>query len=704
MKTRFIYAIALLLISFTMQAQIDRSKQPVPGDAPKININKPKSFTLTNGLKVMVVENHKLPRFSASLTIDNSPQTKGDKKGIENLTASLLGNGSKSISKDAFNEEVDFLGANMNFGDESAFVSGLSKYFPRLIELMADAALHPNFTQEEFEKEKAKLLEGLKSDENSVPAAARRVRNYLGYGKNHPYGEYTTAETVNNITLKDVELHYQNFFVPNNAYLVIVGDISFENAKKLVTENFQMWKAALAPNLSFGKPRNVQYQQINFVDMPNAVQSELNVINTVEFEMTDPDYHAVLIANKILGGGFNSLLNMNLREEHGYTYGARSSISYRKYVPSMFIASTSVRNEVTADAIKQMLKEIKNIRTNDVTAEQLKNAKAKYVGDFVLALERPETIARYALNIERNNLPKDFYETYLEKINNVTIADVKRVANKYFGLDNVRIVVAGKGRDVIPSLEQTKIPIKYFDKYGNATDRPVFSKPIPKGVTVQTVLDSYFNAVGGKDKLKMVNSILVNGTTTIDGVPMKLVYTSKRMNPNMELATLEAEGMGVISKQVFDGNSGYAEQQGQRMELTPEEVNKKKASHVIFPELYYKDNQVSLEALTTLDGNDVYKVKVSVDGDDSYRYYDVKSGLLKQVETSSERNGQKIITTFGYDNYTPITSYAGDKTIKGVQIAFYRKRKDVFGERALNIITKIQSVKINEGVSKADFK
>ncbi|NQY05115.1 MAG: insulinase family protein [Flavobacteriaceae bacterium] len=419
MKTRYIYAIALLLISFTMQAQIDRSKQPKPGPAPKININKPKTFELTNGLKVMVVENHKLPRFSASLTIDNPPQAKGDKKGIEALTASLLGNGSKSISKDAFNEEVDFLGANMNFGDESAFVSGLSKYFPRLIELMADAALHPNFTQEEFDKEKAKLIEGLKSDENSVPAAARRVRDLLGYGAKHPYGEYTSEQSVNNITLKDIQNHYTEFFAPNNAYLVIVGDITFDKAKELVTKYFINWKRGLPPNLSFLKPRNVQYKQISFVDMPNAVQSELSVVSTVDFEMTDPDYHAVLIANKILGGGFNSMLNLNLREEHGYTYGARSSLGYRKYVPSMFIASTSIRNEVTAEAVKETLKEMTNIRTKDVTEEQIKNAKAKYVGDFVLALERAETIARYALNSERNNLPADFYETYLEKINQV---------------------------------------------------------------------------------------------------------------------------------------------------------------------------------------------------------------------------------------------------------------------------------------------
>jgi predicted Zn-dependent peptidase len=652
----------------------------------------------------MVVENHKLPRFSASLTIDNVPQVQGDKKGIESLTASLLGNGSKNIEKDTFNEEVDFLGARMSFGDESAFVGGLSKYFPRLIELMADAALHPNFTQEEFDKEKTKLIEGLKSDENSVPAATRRVRNLLGYGANHPYGEYTSEASVNNVTLQDVKNHYTDFFAPDNAYLVIVGDVSFKKVKKLVTKYFINWKRGQAPNLSFGKPTNVQYQQIDFVDMPNAVQSELSIISTVDFEMTDPDYHAVLIANKILGGGFNSMLNLNLREEHGYTYGARSSLRYQKYAPSMFIASTSVRNDVTAEAVKETLLEIENIRTKNVTEEQLKNAKAKYVGDFVLALERPQTIASYALNIKRNNLPATFYETYLEQINKVTVADVKRVANLYFSLKNVRIVIGGKGSDVIGDLEKIKIPINYYDAYGNPIKKPVFSKPIPEGITAQSVINTYLAAVGGKDNLQLVTSIAMSGTTNIDGVPMSLAYSLKRMSPNKEMATLTAEGMGTLSKSVFDGTTGYEEQRGQKQVLSPDAIAEKKNQHVIFPELHYTLDSISLESLTTIAGEEAYKIKVTENDKETYRYYNAASGFLQQIETVSEQGGQKVTTVLGYENYTPVNSYDAGNTVRNIQIPFSQTMKNSAGERTINITTLVKSVTINEGVSEADFK
>ncbi|MFN7100977.1 MAG: M16 family metallopeptidase, partial [Flavobacterium sp.] len=169
---------------------------------------KPVTFELKNGLKVLVVENHKLPRVSFSLTLDNDPYTEGDKKGVSDMTSSLMGSGTTKISKTAFNEEVDFLGANINFSSNGASASSLSKYAGRVLELMADGALNPKFTQEEFDKEKAKLIEGLKSNEKSVSAVSARVVDVLTYSKNHPAGEYVSEATLKNVTLADVQNNY----------------------------------------------------------------------------------------------------------------------------------------------------------------------------------------------------------------------------------------------------------------------------------------------------------------------------------------------------------------------------------------------------------------------------------------------------------------------------------------------------------------
>ncbi len=251
-KTLFI--VSLFLTTF-MQAQ-DRP-QPKPGPAPVINIGKPQTFELNNGLKVMVVENHKLPRVSFNLSIDNAPYAEGNKKGVADLTSSMMGNGTTSMPKDKFNEEVDFLGANIGFSLGGASASGLSKYTDKILSLMVDGALNSVFTQEELDKERAKLIEGLKSNEKSVTAVAGRVEDVLFFGKTHPSGEYLTEETINNVSLADVKNEYGTYFVPENAYLVVIGDVKFKDVKKAVEKAFKMWKKAAAPAVSYNDPVDV---------------------------------------------------------------------------------------------------------------------------------------------------------------------------------------------------------------------------------------------------------------------------------------------------------------------------------------------------------------------------------------------------------------------------------------------------------------
>ena len=441
-----IFVLSGLFLSLIMQAQI--IPQPKAGVAPTIKIGKPETFELKNGLKVLVVENHKLPRVTFNLTIDNAPYFEGDKKGVAELTSALIGSGTKTISKAAFNEEVDFLGARINFSTDGASASTLSKFAGRVLELMADGALNPEFTQEEFDKQKAKIIEGLKSEEKDVSAVAARVGDVLTFGKNHPSGEYISEATLNNVTLADVIANYNTYFVPGNAYLIIVGDVKFEDTKKVVEKLFNTWKPAIAPNVSFNDPKDVQYSQINFIDMPNAVQSEVAVANVSNLKMTDADYFPVLVANQIFGGDFNSYINMNLREAHGWTYGAGSSIRGDKYV-SKFEISTQVRNAVTDSTVVEIFKEYKKIRTEKVSDELLASVKAGYVGRFVMQIEKPQTVAGYALKIETQALPTDFYENYIKSINAVTADDVLRVAKKYFLEDNARIIIVGKATDVL---------------------------------------------------------------------------------------------------------------------------------------------------------------------------------------------------------------------------------------------------------------
>jgi predicted Zn-dependent peptidase len=684
---KYLYIAASLLLTITMQAQ-DRP-MPKQGPAPSINIKKPVTFVLENGLKVLVVENNKLPRVSYNLTLDNTPFAEGSKKGVTDLVSSMIGNATESISKDKFNEEIDFLGANINFYESGASANGLSRYSARILELLADGALNPLFTQEDFDAERAKLIEGLKSDEKSASAIAGRVQNVLTYGKEHYNGEFTSEETLKNVTLQDVINHYNTYFVPANAYLVVIGDVKTKDVKKKVEELFgaDVWKTATAPNLTYNDPKDLQYSQINFVDVPNAVQSEIAMINLSKLKMTDKDYFAAILANQILGGGGEGRLFLNLREKHGWTYGSYSNLGASKYI-SKFSSTASVRNAVTDSAVVEIFNELRKIRTDLVSEEDLKNAKAKYIGNFVMQIEKPATIARYALNIKTLGLPEDFYENYVKNINAVTPEDVRNAAKKYFLADNTRVVIVGKAADVLPGLEamsaKEKMPIFYFDKYGSKVDKPVVKKDIPAGVTAQSIVKNYIDAVGGEKALKAVKTILVSAKGTIQGQSLDMV--SKISNKGMSTTNISMGGMSMM-KQVIGDKSGYQTVQGQKKAIEGEELVKEKKDAVPFVELsFLSDKTIVLSGIESLNGQDAYAVQV---GTAKY-FYDVKTGLRVASENETGEGAQKRKT---------MTYYADYVEVKGVKFP-YKTTMDV--GIPLEFIT--QDVKINEGVTDKDFE
>lgn len=678
-----IYIISSLFLTLAMQGQI--IPQPKATASPTIKIGKSNNFELKNGLKVMVVENHKLPRVSFRLSLDNMPYAEGDKKGVADITSQLIGSGTTKTTKDAFNEEVDFLGANIGFDANGASASGLSKYSGRILELMADGALNTVFTQEEFDKIKAKMLEAIKSQEKSITAVAGRVENVLTFGANHPSGEYLSAESINKVTLQDAVSNYKNNFVPGNAYLIIVGDVKTKEIKKVVEKLFGSWAKATAPQITYPDPKNVPQSQINFVDMPNAVQSEISVVNTVNLKITDKQYFAAILANQILGGGGEGRLFLNLREKHGWTYGAYSSIGYGKYVEK-FRSSTSVRNAVTDSSVVEILNELKKIRTELVSADDLKNAKAKYIGNFVMQIQKPATVARYALNTETQNLPADFYENYIRSINAVTVEDIKAVANKYFLADNIRILVVGKGTEVAPALENLKMPMFYFDKFGNPIEKPVFKKDIPKDVTFKSVLDKYIVAIGGEKAVKAVKTISMKGSTTIPQAPSPLSFTSKADSKgklNVELA------MGTMSlmKQVVNETGAYVLQQGQRKNFEGSELAEMKSSAVLFEELNLsKKEGISLDGIENFNGKEAYAIK----NGKTTLYYDVASGLKLAEAKTMEQGGKSITQTTNFGDY---------REVKGVKVPF-----NIIQNVGFELDIKMSEVTINEGVTDADFK
>lgn len=679
---------AFFLIGMTATAQIDRSQIPESGPSPEIKLKTPYTFQLKNGLKVLVVEDHKLPTVDISLTLDNPPVFEGNKAGVQALTGALIGKGTQKTSKDEFNEEIDFLGAYVSVSPTGGFAGGLSRYKNRIMELMAEAAFQPLFTQEELDFEKDQLIEGIKSGANSADAIAGRVRSALVYGTDHPAGEFATEETINNVTLTDVEQFYNDHFKPQDAYMVISGDITAKEAKKLVKKHFKKWKKGAATSYDYPEVMDVAATEINFIDVPNAVQTEAAIYNVSELKMNDADYYAALVANYVYGGSFGSYLNMNLREANGFTYGARSSVGAGNNYKSTFRASTKIRNEVTDSAIVETLKELKRIRTEYVDDEMLSNAKAQFLGNFIMSSEEKRTVANRTITIETRDLPKDFYQNYIANINAVTKEDVKRVANKYMKLDNLRIILVGKASDILESVENMefegkKFPVKFYDKFANPTERPS-TIAIPDGTTAQSVLSDYINAIGGKSAVEKIETISYDAVLN---TPMgDVVLTEKRAKDNKWRMIVSMAG-NAMSDQLYANGKGKIVAQGRTIEPDGDMAQMLKNEATFIPEL----NAVKTAELIGAEAFEDKTAYVIKWNDGLKTYYDMKTGLLLAKSTTIKQGEQEVEQVLRYSNY---------KAVNGVKFPM-KLSQNMMGR---DVDFAVKEVKINKEVTDADFQ
>ena len=673
------YIAAAFLFSGMVYAQnIDINAMPKPGPTPAINIAKPNSFKLKNGLTVLVVENNKLPRVNIQLTMDRPPIYEGNIVGVGEIMADQLGTGTTKLSKEEFNKKIDFLGARLSFSSEGAGANTLSKYSTQVISLMADAVVNPKFSAEEVSKSKERTIEGLKTKEKDAGEIARRVDNALTYGKNTALGEFVTEESINRIQLKDVQDFYKKYYAPDNAYLVIVGDVKTSEIKKLVEKEFGKWKKSGTKFAAIEPAKNLPATEINIVDVPTAVQSVIHVGNPTTLQMKDPQYFSGVIANHILGGAETRLF-MNLREKNGYTYGAYSHLSTSKYSP-YFSANASVRNEVTDKAVVEFMNELKGI--SQIKPEELANAKAKLKGEFIMSLEKPETIARFALNERLYSLPADFYANYLKSIDKVTTADVSAAAKANILPNQSRIFVAGKGSEIADGLEKLGYPVKYFDKFANPASKPE-TKKIAAGVTAESIGQKYIAAIGGKANVEKINSLQMNASATTQGMTIETAILYAKGGKT----SVEMKMMGqTIQKIVFDGKDGYMMVQGQKQPLPAELKEKLSANKEIFPELDFNAKNTTLRGIENINGEDAYAVKK---GNKTY-FYSVKTGLKTGESETQNMQGQEIIVPTYYSDY---------KEVSGVKSPF--KISQNMGGIEMNF--EVKSYEINKATDK-DFK
>ncbi len=669
--TLYITAFVLLLASCSAP-KIDRSTAPAPAAAPQIQIGDYQSFTLDNGLKVILVENHKLPRVSYQLTLDRDPILEGEKAGYVSMAGSLLKSGTSTKSKAEIDEAVDFIGARFNTYSTGMYGSSLTKHSDKLLGLMSDALLNPTFPEDEIEKTRKQTLSGLTSDKSSADAASGNISSAMTFGLDHPYGEQQTEKSTEKIQRADLVNYYETYFSPNIAYLVIVGDLNLEDAKAQAEDYFGKWEAKEVPQHTYALPTLPEGNRVCFVPVPGAVQSVISVTMPVNLKPGEPDAIATSVMNNIMGGGvFGGRLMQNLREDKAFTYGARSSLNTDDVIGS-FYAYASVRNEVTDSSVTEFLYELDRITKEAVEDSTLQFIKNNMNGSFARSLESPETIARFALNIERYGLPKDYYATYLTKLSAVTTDDVLRVAKKYVQPENLYITAAGNKDAVADKLAKFSYngKVEFYDMYGAPY---VDLKPVPAGVSVQNVMDAYIAAKGGKEKLSKIQSLEQTGSMAAG--PMALDMRVLTKDNNKILMTVKMGGQ-VFMKQVFDGEKGSVSQMGAAQAMGDSEILDAKQQADLLAPLHPEKYGLTqtLKGIDKLDGEDVYVVEVEdAEGSVTTELYSVASGLkLNTVRTEETPQGPVNMSTrvLEYKEFqglmfaTKMLQSAGDQTFE----------------------------------------
>lgn len=689
----FINIILLLLISVgNLYAQLDRSKAPHPGPAPKIEIGNYTKFELLNGLKVFVVENHRLPRVSFAISFVFEPALEKENTGIGNLASELIGTGTKTRTKDQINDEIDFISGSLNTNSSGIYASSLKKHTSKLLEILSDVTINSVFNQEELDKKKNQTLSGLAANKDDPGAISENVSSALFFGKNHPYGEFETEASVKNITLDMCTQYYQSYFRPNIAYLSIVGDITPAEAKKLAEKYFSDWKKGDIKMQSYPKPEAPQANQVAIVDRPQSVQSNINIGYAVDLNLNNPDYIKARVTNTILGGGTFRLFN-NLREKHAFTYGAYSNFRINP-LASNFTAYANVRNAVTDSAISQIILEMKRLREEPVPAEELTMVKNYLTGNFSLSLENPQTIASFATNIERYKLPKDFYTNYLKNIEAVTAADVQETAKKYILPEKSTILVVGKASEIGEKLKKFSPDgkITYYDIEANPYDPNKKDTPIiPQNVTAQSVLSAYIDAIGGKVKLSQINDLTMKGTMSVQGMALSVSMIYKV--PGKFLTDINMNGQSV-QKIVLNGESGKSSGMQGSKELKGAELEKLKAQAEIAPELKYDKlgYKTELKGSTKINGEDTYIVDITSPSNDvTTDYYSAKTGLKIRSISSSDSPMGKISQTTDIVDYTEING-----------VKYPKKMKQLVGPQSIDIT--VDSIVTNTNVKDEIFQ
>lgn len=435
-------------VAQTTKGAVLKGKAPVNKKLLKVNLPKAQEATLSNGLRVIVLESHKVPTFNMQMVVlSGGLSDSTDYHGLASFTAGLLRDGTSKRSSKDIAEQIDALGGTIASGSglssltSTVTTSGLLENLDQTLEIFADVVRNPTFPAGEVEKYKSRTLAQLQFQRSSPAFLAQEQFSRAIYGE-HPAAFITPpVSSIKRLSSKDLANFHSTYYRPNNAILAIVGDVTLKEMLPKIEKAFGDWQKADVPATTIPSAPSQAASRIFLIDRPGSVQTVLQ-LGTLGIERTNPNYFSLLLADRILGGGPAARLFMNLREDKGYTYGAYSNFGGSKF-RGTWISSSEVRTDVTDGAMKEFMYELKRLRDEQVTPDELENAKRAIIGNFALSLEQPQSLLQNIITQKIYDLPADYWDSYPQKVAAVTADDVQKVAQQYIDLNHLQIVAVG---------------------------------------------------------------------------------------------------------------------------------------------------------------------------------------------------------------------------------------------------------------------
>jgi predicted Zn-dependent peptidase len=445
----------------------DRTKPPVPGEAPALKLPAIQKRQLKNGLPVWLVELHEVPVVQINLVVlSGSADDPAGKYGVAALTAAMLSEGAGSRSSLEQADAIDFLGASLGTsGGIDASAVRLHVPVARLgdaLPIMADVALRPTFPKEELERLRQERLTSLLQARDDPATIASLAFSRVLYGTNHRFGTATmgTAETIRAFSVDDLRAFYTTRYRPDNAALLVVGDVTPDRVLPLLESSFGAWKAAAAraPRVALPDVAQPAARTVYLVDKPGAPQTQVR-IGWLGVARSTPDFFPIQVLNTVLGGAFSSRLNLNLREKHGYTYGAASVFDMRVST-GPFQALAGVQTDKTRESLQEFFNELNGI-LQPIPDDELTRAKNYVALRFPAGFETTGDISRRLEDALTYGLPDDYFSSYVQRIQAVTAADVERVAKRYIDPSRLAVVLVGDIGTIEPAIAPLRLgPVK----------------------------------------------------------------------------------------------------------------------------------------------------------------------------------------------------------------------------------------------------